>query len=135
MTEIIYKEESYKIVGACMSVHAELGSGFLEAVYQEALEKEFTKSGIPFRRQVKLNIFYQEEKLKKYYRADFLCYEDIVVELKVAHFISKDNYRQLLNYLNATKKRLGILVNFGTPSLTYKRVLNSSAASLSQNSL
>ena len=118
-----------------MRVHAELGSGFLEAVYQEALEKEFTKSGIPYHRQVKLNIFYQEEKLKKYYVADFLCYEDIVVELKVAHFISKDNYRQLLNYLNATKKRLGILVNFGTPSLTYKRVLNSSAASLSQNSL
>ena len=117
-----------------MKVHAELGSGFLEAVYQEALEKEFLKNNIPFNRQVKLNVFYQKEKLKKYYIADFFCYDDIIVELKVAHFISKNNYRQLLNYLNATKKRLGILVNFGTPSLTYKRILNSSATSLSQNS-
>ena len=106
MTEIIYKKESFKIIGACMRVHAELGSGFLEAVYQEALEKEFTKSGIPYHRQVKLNIYYNKEKLKKYYVADFLCYEDIVVELKVAHFISKDNYRQLLNYLSATKKKI-----------------------------
>lgn len=127
MTEIIYKEESYKIIGACMKVHAELGSGFLEAVYQEALEKEFIKSNLPFRRQQKLSLFYDGEKLKKYYVADFLLYDSIVLEIKAIEYLSPKLNDQLRNYLKATKSRLGLLVNFGKSSLEYKRLLNPNA--------
>ena len=125
MPEILYKEESYKIVGACMKVHRTLGAGFLEAVYQIALEKEFTSQNIPFSSQVKLPVFYEGESLGKYYVADFICYEKIVVEIKSASFISDPQEKQLINYLKATGKELGILVNFGAKSLQYKRVINS----------
>lgn len=86
MAEILFKEESYAIIGACIKVHSELGAGFLEAVYQEALEKEFTKRNIPYQRQPKLALFFDGELLKKYYIADFLCYESIVLELKATPF-------------------------------------------------
>ena len=125
MPEILYKEESYKIVGACMKVHRTLGAGFLEAVYQIALEKEFTSQYIPFSSQVKLPVFYEGESLGKYYVADFICYEKIVVERKSASFISDPQEKQLINYLKATGKELGILVNFGAKSLQYKRAINS----------
>ena len=125
MPEILYKEESYKIVGACMKVHRTLGAGFLEAVYQIALEKEFTSQNIPFSSQVKLPVFYEGESLGKYYVADFVCYDKIVVEIKSASFISDPQEKQLVNYLKATGKELGILVNFGAKSLQYKRVINS----------
>jgi len=124
MTEIIFKEESYNIIGSCMRVHSELGAGFLEAVYQEALENEFRSSNIPFERQKKLSIYYKEEKLKKYYIADFLCFDKIIVELKVAKYVNTDMQAQLKNYLVATNSRLGIVVNFGKSSLEYKRILN-----------
>ena len=87
MVDILFKDESYAIIGACIKVHSELGAGFLEAVYQEALEKEFTKRDIPFIRQPKLDIFFDSEKLKKYYIADFLCYNSIILELKVASIL------------------------------------------------
>src|SRR5690606_18085272 len=124
MTEIIFKEESYQIVGACMRVHAELGPGFLEAVYQEALERELKQGNIPFKRQVKLSLFYKEEKLKKYYIGDFLCYDKIVLELKALQFLHATTNDQLRNYLRATNLRLGMVINFGKPSLEYKRILN-----------
>jgi GxxExxY protein len=125
MTEskILFKEESYKIIGACMKVHRELGSGFLEAVY-EALMKEFTNSNIPFKSQVKLNVFYEGEQLKKYYKADFICYDKIILEIKSVSQIPIVFFSQLKNYLTATKKELGMLINFGQPSLVYKRILN-----------
>lgn len=123
-TKILYKDESYKIVGACMKVHRSLGSGFLEAVYQEALIKEFTNAEIPFKSQVKLNIFYEGQQLKKYYIADFICYDKIIIEIKSVSQIPNVFYSQLKNYLTATKKELGMLVNFGEPSLVYKRILN-----------
>lgn len=126
MAEILFREESYAIIGACIKVHSELGTGFLEAVYQEALEKEFMKRNIPFKRQPKLSLFFDGEQLKKYYVADFLCYESIVLELKAASFLSEINIKQLYNSLKASKKRLGILINFGGTSLTYKRILNPS---------
>jgi GxxExxY protein len=126
MAEILFREESYAIIGACIKVHSELGPGFLEAVYQEALEKEFTKHNIPSLRQPKLSLFFDGEPLKKYYIADFLCYETIVLELKAASFLSEINIKQLYNSLKASKKRLGILINFGGVSLTYKRILNPS---------
>lgn len=126
MTEskILYKEESYKIIGACMKVHRSLGSGFLEAVYQEALIKEFTNSETPFKSQIKLNIYYDGQQLKKYYIADFICYDKIIIEIKSVSQIPVVFYSQLKNYLTATKKKLGMLVNFGEPSLVYKRILN-----------
>jgi GxxExxY protein len=126
MIEILFKEESYAIIGACIKVHSELGAGFLEAVYQEALEMEFTKREIPFQRQPKLSLFFDGEKLQKFYVADFLCYNSIVLELKATSYLAEFNIKQLQNSLKASKQRLGILINFGTPSLTYKRVLNPS---------
>ena len=124
MVDILYKDESYAIIGACIKVHTELGAGFLEAVYQEALEKEFTKRNIPFKRQPKLSLFFNGEKLKKYYIADFLCYDSIVLEIKALSFLSEPNIKQLQNSLKASKQRLGLLINFGASSLTYKRILN-----------
>lgn len=123
-TKILYKDESYKIIGACMKVHRSLGSGFLEAVYQEALMREFENEGIPFESQVKLPVFYEGQKLKKYYIADFICYNKIIIEIKLVSQIPNVYYSQLKNYLTATKKELGMLVNFGEPSLVYKRILN-----------
>ncbi|HCY41909.1 MAG TPA: GxxExxY protein [Prolixibacteraceae bacterium] len=124
MVDILFKDESYAIIGACIKVHSELGAGFLEAVYQEALEKEFAKRNIPFQRQPKLSLFFDGEKLKKYYIADFLCYDSIVLEIKALSFLSETNIKQLQNSLKASKQRLGLLINFGTPSLIHKRILN-----------
>lgn len=120
----MFKEESYQIIGACMKVHRALGPGFLEAVYEEALEKEFIKSSIPFKRQKKLEIYYDNEKMNKYYRADFICFDKIILEIKSVKNIPVAFYSQLNNYLKATKKELGMLINFGQPSLTYKRIIN-----------
>jgi GxxExxY protein len=124
MSEIIFKEESYRIIGSCMKVHTQLGAGFLESVYQEALEKQFIKDGIPYVREKLLLIQFDGEPLKKRFRADFVCFDKIIVELKSAVFVHNDNFLQTQNYLNATKFQLGLLVNFGEPSLKYKRVLN-----------
>lgn len=124
MVEIVYKEESYSIIGACMKVHQKLGPGFLEAVYQEALVKEFTKLALPFQKEKKLALYYDGEKMNKYYRADFLCYNKVVLEVKALEFIARNLNKQLFNYLKATTMKLGILVNFGKSSLEYKRILN-----------
>jgi len=107
-----------------MKVHAELGSGFLESVYQEALEKQFIKDGIPYIREKVLKINYDGEQLKKTFKADFVCYDKIIVELKAAVLLHNDNIKQTTNYLNATNFQLGIIVNFGEKSLVYKRVIN-----------
>jgi len=124
MTEILFKEESYKIIGACMEVHKKLGSGFLESVYSEALEIEFKKANIPYEREKKLPVFYENQPLKKYFRADFVCYNSIILELKATKFSVDADRQQTLNNVKATKFKLGILINFGTPSLTYKRIVN-----------
>jgi GxxExxY protein len=124
-SKILYKNESYSIVGACMKVHRTLGPGFLEAVYEEVLEKEFIIQNIPFKKQVQLDLYYEGVKLKKHYRADFVCYDSIIVELKAVAQIPTVFYAQLQNYLKCTNMELGLLINFGTPSLTYKRIVNS----------
>ena len=110
-----------------MEVHSKLGPGFLEAVYQEALEKEFDKKGIPYRRQVKLELYYDGAKMNKYYIADFICSDKIILELKAVGFIPQIMKRQLLNYIKATKIKLGILINFGEKSLNYIRVINTNS--------
>lgn len=120
---LVYKEESYKIIGACMEVHKTLGCGFLEAVYQEALAIEFSKQEIPFEQEVKLKIEYKGITLKKEYVADFICYDSIIIETKAANQFTGEHIAQTLNYLKATDFKLGLLVNFGSSSLQYKRVV------------
>jgi len=131
---ILYKEESFKIIGACMKVHRTLGAGFLEAVYEEALEKEFRDQKIPFERQVKLDVYYADVKLKKQYRADFVCYDSIIIEIKAVVQIPTVFYSQSQNYLKCTRKELGMIINFGTSSLTYKRIINLKSSNNSSNS-
>jgi len=107
-----------------MEVHKKLGSGFLESVYSEALEMEFKKAEIPYEKEKKLPVYYEDIKLKKYFRADYVCYESIILELKATKFLIDADRQQTLNNVKATKFKLGILINFGTPSLTYKRIVN-----------
>ena len=123
MVDLIYKEESYKIIGACMEVHKELGCGFLEAVYQEALEIEFKNQGIPYEREKELKIYFKGIELRKRYNADFICYDKIIVEVKALSALISDHEAQLLNYLKTTGYKLGLLVNFGEQSLKYKRMV------------
>lgn len=118
------KNETYSIIGAAMEVHKTLGCGFLEAVYQEALEIEFKKQQIPYKREEILNIYYKNEILKKHYLADFVCYDKIIIELKALAELSTDHESQVLNYLKATGLQVGLLLNFGAKSLQYKRIIS-----------
>jgi len=117
------KTEAYKIIGAAMEVHKELGPGFLEAVYQEALEIELQKQKIPYEREKLMNVFYKGIKLKKKYSADFVCYDKIIVEAKALSSLSSDHEAQILNYLKTTSLKLGLLINFGAKSLQHKRMV------------
>lgn len=111
---IIYKEESYKIVGAAFKVYNGLGPGFLEAVYQEALEIELQKQGIPYEREKELKIQYNGVELKQTYKADFVCFGKIIVELKAVSALEDAHRSQVYNYLHATGCKLGLLLNFGS---------------------
>ena len=108
-----------------MEVHKQLGCGFLEAVYQEALEQEFIVQGIPYEREKKLPVFYKGKELNTFYRVDFFCYQEIPVELKALSVLSGTEESQIINYLKASKVPVGLLVNFGSPSLEYKRFAKS----------
>jgi GxxExxY protein len=121
--ELLFKKESYAIIGAAMEVHRTLGKGFLESVYQESLGVEFKKRQIPFSRDHLLELFYKGDKLSKYFVADFICFEKIVLELKSVSFLTNDHEAQVFNYLKATKLNLALLINFGTSSLEYKRIV------------
>ena len=121
--ELIKKEEVYRIVGAAMEVHNTLGCGFLEAVYQEALALEFQACNIPYEREKQLKIFYKGHELSKYYYADFVCFDSIIVETKAVSMFTNDHAAQIINYLKATGKEVGLLINFGTKSLEHKRFI------------
>ena len=122
--KILYKEEVFAIQGAVFDVYRELGSGFLEAVYQECLEKELARRSIPFQRKVLLALSYKGEPLAKTYEADLICYDAIIVELKAIKETGDEHRAQLLNYLKATGMRLGLLVNFGHyPKATVERII------------
>ncbi len=123
-TEILYKEESYAIIGAAMEVHNQLGNGFLESVYQESLEIEMNEREIPYKAQSPIEIYYKLKTLDKKFFADFFCYEDIIVEIKAVSQLLPEHEAQLINYLKATNVQLGLLINFGESSLKYKRLLN-----------
>lgn len=119
---------TYAIVGAAMEVHRTLGSGFLEAVYQEALAIEFAERAIPFRHEAETPISYKGTRLSTSYRADFICFETIVVELKALTHLSGVEEAQVINYLRATGFEIGLLVNFGAKSLQYRRFVFSKSA-------
>ena len=126
LNEIIFQEESYRIIGAAIEVHTELGNGFAEPVYQEALAIEFEIRGIPYEKEKQLKISYKNRILKKHYQSDFVCYDKIIVEAKALSQLTSDHESQVLNYLKATSFRLGLLINFGESRLVYKRFANSS---------
>ncbi len=123
MVNIILKEESYKIVGICMEVHRELGMGFNEIVYKDALEIEFQKNNIPYRREIKYEITYKGIVLRHNYNADFIVYDSIILEVKATSIIVNKFVKQTINYLKASGLKLGIIANFGEQSFVSKRVV------------
>lgn len=123
MSDIFYKEESYKIVGICMEVHNQLGMGFKEAVYKDALEVEFKNAQIPFIREKQFKIEYKGILLPHKYFADFIVFDVILLEVKSTSLIVNSFVAQTINYLKASGMRLGIIANFGENSFTYKRVI------------
>jgi GxxExxY protein len=124
VAELIYPEESFRIMGACFEVYRCMGPGFLEAVYQECLEIEFLERGIPFAAQHQLPLMYKGRTLRQLYKADFVCYDKIIIELKAVNQIINDQGAQAIHYLRATGMRLGILVNFcSSPELEHERLV------------
>jgi len=119
---VLYAEECYRIQGAIFEVYHEIGAGFLESVYQECLEMEFRRCGIPFVAQRELDIRYKGEALNQTFRADLVCFGSIIIELKAVREIASEHEAQILNYLRATGLRLGLLVNFCShPKVTIRR--------------
>jgi GxxExxY protein len=120
MTKYLYQDLTYEIIGAAMEVHSVLGSGFLEAVYQSALAHEFGLRNIPFKEQVRMEVCYKGVVVGEY-KADFLVNEEVIIEIKASKKLVEIDEAQLINYLKGTGIRLGLLINFGTSSLEYKR--------------
>ncbi len=124
MAEIIYREESYEIIGACFEVYKQKGCGFTEPVYQECLALEFGLREIPFVAQPKVEMEYNGVRLEQFFRLDFVCFDKIVIELKAQAKLIDENRSQTLNYLHANKFKLALLVNFGShPKLEYERLV------------
>ncbi len=121
---ILFKQESYRIIGACFEVYKDKGSGFLEAVYQECLVLELTERGIDFVAQPKLRLQYKGKELEQTYQPDFLCFGEIILEIKAVGKLADEHRAQVINYLKVTGKRLGLLANFGHfPKLEYERLV------------
>lgn len=124
MNNIIHADECYKIIGACFEVYREKGSGFLEPVFQECLEMELQLQGIPVEAQRPMPLSYKGRPLSQTYRADFLCYGNVIVEIKAVSHLVDEHRAQVLNYLAASGLRLGLLVNFGHhPKLEWERIV------------
>lgn len=123
----IFGNETYQIIGAAMEVHKTLGQGFLESVYQEAMEIEMKQRNIPFESQSRIKIQYKDVQMEHYFIADFVCYNKIIVELKSVSSILPEHEAQIINYLRATGFKLGLLLNFNEESLFYKRYPNIAA--------
>ena len=122
MADILFKDESYKIIGACFEVYNQKGFGFTEPIYQECLSKEFLMEGIPFISQPELPLTYKGLTLEQRFRPDFICYDKIIVEIKSVSALTDAHRAQILNYLHSTGFELGLLINFGMfPKLAYER--------------
>lgn len=122
--DLLFRDECYRLVGACLAVHRDKGHGFVEPVYQDALEIELEFSAIPFDRQRSYSIYYRGRLLRHTYTPDLLCYEKIIVELKAAKCLTDEHRAQVLNYLKVTGLQLGLLVNFGShPRLEWERIV------------
>lgn len=131
MGELILKDESYAIMGACFEVYKEKGCGFAEQVYQECLAIEFEHRGIPFVQQRELDLFYRDRRLLHLYKPDFVAFDEIIIEIKAVSKLVDEHRAQVMNYLKATGFDLGILVNFGGfPKVEYDRIVTTSSRRL-----
>lgn len=123
--KMVLKQETYGIIGACMEVHKTLGRSFSEKVYQDALEVELKLRDIPYEREKRILVNYKGVTLKHDFFADFICYDKVIEELKAVSELDNENREQVINYLHAANKQVGLLVNFRTASLTHERFVNS----------
>ena len=124
MENFIYKQETHDIIGAAMAVHRYFGCGFTEKVYQDALEQELLSLNIPFLREQPIQVTYRDVQLKTQFIPDFICYDKVIVELKAVSELDNENREQIINYLHAANKQVGLLVNFRSASLTHERFVN-----------
>lgn len=122
MSDLLFPKESYDIIGAALEVHSQLGCGFTEPVYQEALAEELRLRHIPFEREKVFTVTYKGKELSKDFRVDFVCFNKIIVELKAVSDFAEEHVAQVYNYLKVTGMQLGLLINFGKTSLEYKRL-------------
>ena len=123
MSDIIYKDESFKIIGICMSIHNSLGIGLKEINYKDAMEIDFIEKSIPFEREKRFEVFYKGQRLRNPYYADFVLYNAIIIEVKSCTSLIDTHVAQALSYLSVADKKLALLINFGERSLTHKRIL------------
>ena len=121
--DLIYKEEAYKIIGICMEVHNNLGAGFLEIVYKDALEYEFNLAGIPYQREKEFAVNYKGKVLPPKFYADFVVFDKIILEIKSVNDIIDAHVAQAINYLKISENQLALIVNFGENKLYYKRII------------
>lgn len=123
MTKILYKEENYKIIGICFEVHNNLGAGFSEIVYKDAMEYDFKGTNIPFQREVEYEVSYKGIILPHKFYADFVVFDKIILEIKAINQIADEHIAQAINYLKVSNNKLALLVNFGDFKLQYKRIV------------
>lgn len=123
MPGLIHRNESYKIIGICMEVHNQLGPGFLEIVYKDALEYEFSQAGIPYEREKEYSVHYKDILLKHKFYADFVVFDKVILEVKAVSDITGEFVAKGINYLKVSSNRLALIVNFGEPALNYKRLV------------
>jgi GxxExxY protein len=123
MAELLYREETHRLIGLCMEIHRELGKGHDEVIYKDALVVELSRASILFDREKKYEIAYKSVILPHDYRADFVVWDKIIYEAKAVEMLTDSHVKQVLNYLAASKLRVGLLVNFGADSLEWKRVI------------
>lgn len=123
MSELVYKEESYSIIGLCMEVHNQLGHGFSEIVYKDALEFEFSENGIVYEREKEYPVFYKGNLLKHKFYADFVVFDKIILEVKCVKSIADEHESQAINYLKVSDNRLALIVNFARGKMEHKRII------------
>ena len=124
MSKLLLEQETFKVIGACIQVHKKLGSGFSESVYHQAIEKELLNTNIPFEQQKKVPIYYDGELLDTFFIADFVCYDNVILEIKSVPALQDQMKQQVVNYLKSSTIEVGMLINFGEKSLKWKRFVH-----------